>query len=97
MKILLDNGTEFKNQFTDVTTQLGVEHKESIPLLIIPNPMEELKGFIISSMHACLNIYPSLLSGPSDSISLCCTNFLPIEQSKEIPFFLMFGSEQLDI
>ena len=62
-KILSDNGIEFKNElFTDVATQLGVEHKVH-SLLIIPNPMKELRDFIISSKHACLNMYPSLLSG----------------------------------
>ena len=34
-----------------------------IPLLAVLNPMEELKDSIISSKHACLNMYQNLLSG----------------------------------
>ena len=39
MKILSDNGTEFKKQlFTDVATQLDVEHKVLFPTL--PSPIQ---------------------------------------------------------
>ena len=37
IKVLSDNGTKFKNQlFTDVATQLGVEHKSLFPSLQSP-------------------------------------------------------------
>ena len=63
MKILSDNGTEFKNQlFTDVATQLGVECKV-YSLLTILNPIKELKDSIIFSKHVCLNMYQNLLNG----------------------------------
>ena len=46
LKILSDNGMEFKNHlFHNVTTQLGW-NITSTPLLIIHNQMEELKDFI---------------------------------------------------
>ena len=63
MKILSDNGTEFKNQlFTDMATQLGVKCKVYSPPYH-PQSMEELKDSIISLKHALLNVYQSPLNG----------------------------------
>ena len=77
VKILSENGTEFKNQlFTDMATQLGVEwNVKFIPLLTILRPLEELKVSIIFSSYVCLNMYQNLLNGPSSTIGLCCIYF----------------------
>ena len=60
-----------------------------IPLLNIPNPMEELKDSIISSNHAYLNMYQKSLEW-DQVVPLACAayNLLPNEHSKESPFSL---------
>ena len=60
MKILSDNGAEFKNQLlTDVATQLGVEHKVYSPPYH-PQSNGRIEGFHNFLKHARLNMYQSL-------------------------------------
>ena len=61
VKILSDNGTEFKNQlFMDVATHLRVECIRSTPLLTFHSQTKELEGFITFLKHTCLNMYQNL-------------------------------------
>ena len=58
LKILSDNGTEFKNQlFEKIAKELGVEHKSTLPLIDLPL-MVILKVFTTFSKlvfpNACL-------------------------------------------
>ena len=63
MKILSDNGTEFKNElFMEVATQLGVEHRVYLPSYHLKSN-GRIEGFnnffkVCMSKH-----YQSLLSG----------------------------------
>ena len=94
LKILSDNGTEFKNQlFTDVATELGVEYK------IYTTPYHPQSNGRIEGFHnflkACISKHVSANMEWDDVVPLACAayNFLPNELSKESPFFLMFGRE----
>ena len=92
MKILSDNGENSKINCLQMWLPNWVWNIKFIPLLTIPYPMEKLKDYIISSKHACLNMYQNLLS----ETRLYCwlalhIIFLPNEHSKGSPFFLMFG------
>ena len=94
LKILNDNGTEFKNQlFTDVATELGVEYKIYTPPYH-PQSNGRIEGFH-NFLKACINKHVSATMEWDDVVSLACAayNFLPNEHSKESPFFLMFGRE----
>ena len=94
LKILSDNGTEFKNQlFTDVATELGVEYKIYTPLYH-PQFNGRIEGFH-NFLKACISKHVSATMEWDDVVPLACAayNFLPNEHSKESPFFLMFGRE----
>ena len=96
LKILSDNGTEFKNRLMEeVSKELGVEYKEYSP------PYRPQSNGRIESFHyflkACIakHITPQLEW--DDVIPLACAayNFFPNEHSRESPFFLMFGRDPL--
>ena len=96
IKILSDNGTEFKNKLMEeVSEELGVEYKIYSP----PSRPQSNGG--IESFHyflkACIakHIAPQLEW--DDIVPLACAayNFLPNEHSRESPFFLMFGKDPL--
>ena len=94
LKILSDNGTEFKNQlFTDVATELGVEYKIYTPPYH-PQSNGRIEGFH-NFLKACISKHVSPTMEWDDVVPLACAafNFLPNEHSKESPFFLMFGRE----
>ena len=58
IKILSDNGTEFKNQLlTDVATQLGVEHKVYSPPYH-PQSNGRIEGFH-NFLKACMSKHVS--------------------------------------
>ena len=94
MKILSDNGTEFKNKiFKQIAKELGVVHKLYTP------PYHTASNGRIEGLHAFLkaciakHITPQLEWG--DLVPLACAayDFIPNEHSKESPFFLMFGRD----
>ena len=96
LKILSDNGTEFKNKLMkEVSKELGVEYKIYSP------PYRPQSNGRVESFHyflkACLakHIAPQLEW--DDIVPLACAtyNFLPNEHSRESPFFLMFGRDLL--
>ena len=94
LKILSDNGTEFKNQlFTDVATELGVEYKIYTPPYH-PQSNGRIEGFH-NFLKACISKHVSSTMEWDDVVPLACaaSNFLPNEHSRESPFFLMFGRE----
>ena len=96
MKILSDNGTEFKNQiFEQVAKELGAVHKLYTP------PYHPASNGRIEGFHAFLKACISKHIAPQlewdDLVPLACAayNFIPNEHSKESPFFLMFGRDPI--
>ena len=94
LKILSDNGTEFKNQlFEKVAKELGVKHK------IYTAPYRPSSNGCIEGFHnflkACISKHVSPRLEWTSVVPLACTayNFLPNEHSMESPFFLMFGRD----
>ena len=94
MKILSDNGTEFKNKiFEQVAKELGVVHKLYTP------PYHPASNGRIEGFHAFLKACIAKHIAPQLEwdvlVPLACTayNFIPNEHSKESPFFLMFGRD----
>ena len=96
IKILSDNGTEFKNKLMEeVSEELVVEYKIYSP------PYRPQSNGRIESFHyflkACIakHIAPQLEW--DDIVPLACAayNFLPNEHSKKSPLFLMFGRDPL--
>ena len=96
IKILSDNGTEFKNKLMEeVSEELGMEYKIYSP------PYRPQSNGRIESFHyflkACIakHITPQLEW--DDIVPLACAayNILPNEHSRESPFFLMFGRDPL--
>ena len=91
LKILSDNGTEFKNKiFEQVAKELGVIHKLYTP------PYHPASNGRIEGFHAFLKACISKHIAPQlewdDLMPLACAayNFIPNEHSRESPFFLMF-------
>ena len=94
LKILSDNGTEFKNKiFEQVAKELGVVYKLYTPPYH-PASNGRIEGFH-AFLKACISkhILPQLEW--DDLVPLACAayNFMPNEHSKESPFFLMFGRD----
>ena len=94
LKILSDNGTEFKNQlFEKIAKELGVKHKiYTAPYH--PSSNGRIEGFH-NFLKACIAKHVSSQLEWTNVIPLACAayNFLPNEHSKESPFFLMFGRD----
>ena len=96
IKIMLDNGTEFKNQlFMDVATQLGVACKVYSPPYH-PQSNGRIEGFH-NFLKACMPQHVSKSLESDHVIPLACNayNFLPDEHSKESSLFLMFGRDPI--
>ena len=94
LKILSDNGTEFKNQlFEKIAKELGVKHK-IYTALYRPSSNGHIEGFH-NFLKACIYKHVSPKLDWTSVIPLACAayNFLPNEHSKESPFFLMFGRD----
>ena len=94
LKILSDNGTEFKNKiFEQVAKELGVVYKLYTPPYH-PASNGRIEGFH-AFLKACISKHVSPQLEWDALIPLACAayNFLPNEHSKESPFFLMFGRD----
>ena len=94
MKILSDNGTEFKNKiFEQVAKELGVVHKLYMPPYH-PASNGRIEGFH-AFLKACIakHITPQLEWNVLVPLACVAYNFIPNEHSKESPFFLMFGRD----
>ena len=96
IKILSDNGTEFKNKiFEQIAKELGVVHKLYTP------PYDPASNGRIEGFHAFLKACIAKHIAPqlewNDLVPLACAayNFIPNEHSKESPFFLMFGRDPI--
>ena len=94
MKILSDNGTEFKNKiFEQVAKELGIVHK------LYTHPYHPASNGRIEGFHAFLkaciakHIAPQLEWDVLVPLACAAYNFIPNEHSKESPFFLMFGRD----
>ena len=94
MKILSDNGTEFKNKiFEQVAKELGIVHKLYAP------PYHPATNGRIERFHAflkaCIAKHIAQQLEWDVLVPLACAayNFIPNEHSKESPFFLMFGRD----
>ena len=91
LKMLSDNGTEFKNKlFEDISKQLGVKYKK-YTLPYMPSSNGCIKGFH-NFLKACISKHVSAQLEWTDVLPLTCAayNFLPNEHSHESPFFIMF-------
>ena len=94
LKMLSDNGTEFKNEvFEQVAKELGVEYK----LYTLPyHPASNgwIEGFH-AFLKACIakHVMPQLEWDVIMPLACAAYNFIPNEHSKESPFFLMFGRD----
>ena len=89
IKILSDNGTEFKNKiFEQIAKELGVVYKLYTP------PYHPMSNGRIEGFHAFLKACISKHISPQlewdDLVPLACAvyNFIPNEHSKESPFSL---------
>ena len=94
LKILSDNGTEFKNKiFEQVAKELGVIYKIYTPPYH-PASNGRIEGFH-AFLKACISKHISPKLEWDDLVPLACAayNFLPNKHSKESPFFLMFGRD----
>ena len=94
MKILSDNGAEFKNKiFEEVAKELGVVHK-LYTLPYHPASNGRIEGFP-TFLKACIakHVVPQLEWDVVVPLACTAYNFIPNEHSKESPFFLMFGRD----
>ena len=94
LKILSDNGTEFKNKiFEQIAKELGVVYKIYTPPYH-PASNGRIEGFH-AFLKACISKHISPQLEWDDLVPLACAayNFLLNEHSKESPFFLMFGRD----
>ena len=95
-KILSDNGMEFKNQlFESIAQELGVQYKKyTAPYH--PSSNGKIEGFH-NFLKACLLKHVSSKLEWDDVVPLACTayNFMPNENSRELPFFLMFARDPI--
>ena len=95
-KILSDNGTEFKNQlFENIAQELGIQYKKyTAPYH--PSSNGKIEGFH-NFLKACLSKHISSKLEWDDVVPLACTayNFMPNENSRESPFFLMFARDPI--
>ena len=94
LKMLSDNGTEFKNKiFEQVAKELGVEYKLYTPPYH-PASNGRIEGFH-AFLKACIakHVVPQLEWDVLVPLACAAYNFIPNEHSKESPFFLMFGRD----
>ena len=94
IKILSNNGTEFKNKiFEQVAKELGVVHKLYTPPYHLASN-GRIEGFH-AFLKACISKHISPQLEWDDLVPLACAayNFIPNEHSKESPSFLMFGRD----
>ena len=94
LKMLSDNGTEFKNRmFEQLAEEFGLEYKLYTP------PYHPASNGRIEGSHAFLkaciakHVAPQLEWDVLIPLDYAAYNFIPNEHSKESPFFLMFGRD----
>ena len=94
LKMLSDNGTEFKNKmFGQISKELGIEYKLYTP------PYHPASNGRIEGCHAfhkaCIakHVAPQLEWEVLIPLACAMYNFVPNEHSKESPFCLMFGRD----
>ena len=95
-KILLDNGTEFKNKmFEEVAKKLGCEVRAYSPpqRLQSNGKIEYFHKFLKACMEKHINTH--LEWDEVIPMVTAAYNFFPYTPSKERPFFLMFGRDPL--
>ena len=96
LKMLSDNGTEFKNKvFEQVAKELGLEYKlYAPPYYLVSNG--RIEGFH-AFLKACIakHVAPQLEWDVLVPLACAAYNFIPNEHSKESPFFLMFGRDPI--
>ena len=96
-KILSDNSTEFKNQmFENIAWELGVEYKKyTAPYH--PSSNGKIEGFHNFLLKVCLAKHISGKLEWDEVTPLACAayNFMPNENSRESPFFLMFARDSI--
>ena len=96
LKILSDNGTEFKNKiFEQIAKELGVVYKLYTPPYH-PASNGRIEGFH-AFLKACISkdISPQLEWYDLEPLACAAYNFIPNEHSKESPFFPMFGRDRI--
>ena len=94
LKMLSDNGTEFKNKmFEQIAEELGLEYKLYTPPYH-PASNGRIEGFH-AFLKACVakHVAPQLEWDVLLPLACAAYNFIPNEHSKESPFFLMFGRD----
>ena len=94
LKILSDNGTEFKNKlFEQVAKELGVEYKLYTPPYH-PASNGRIEGFH-AFLKACIakHVAPQIEWDALIPLACAAYNFIPNENSKESPFYLMLGRD----
>ena len=94
LKMLSDNGTRFKNKMSEqICKELGLEYKVYTP------PYHPVLNGRIEGFHAFLkaciakHVAPQLEWDALISLGCVMYNFIPNDNSKESPFFLMFGRD----
>ena len=93
-KLLMDNGTELKNDmFSRVTEQPGVERNIYSPPYR-PQSNGKIEGFH-KFLKSCLAKHISRQREQDDVVPLATASYhwLPNQHSKESPFFVMFGRD----
>ena len=96
LKMLSDNGTEFKNKvFEQVAKELALEYKHYTPPYHLASN-GRIEGFH-AFLKACIakHVAPQLEWDVLVSLACAAYNFIPNEHSKESPFFLMFGRDPI--
>ena len=92
LKLLSDNGTEFKNKMIEqIAKEPGLEHKLYTPQYH-PASNGRIEGFH-AFLKACIakHVAPQLERDVLIPLACAVYNFMPNEHSKESLFLLMFG------
>ena len=96
VKILMDNGTEFKNQLKEVVSKLGTEFSIHSP------PYRPQSNRKIEAFHrflkACIakHINHGLEWDELAPMATNCYNFFPNCSARESAFFIMFGRDPIN-
>ena len=97
VKILMDNGTEFKNKlFKEVIAKLGMEFSIHSPPYR-PQSNGKIKGFH-RFLNTCIakHINHGLEWDALTPMATACYNFIPNCSARESAFFIMFGRDPIN-
>ena len=97
VKILMDNGTEFKNKlFKEVVTKLGMEFSIHSPPYR-PQSNGKIEGFH-RFLKGCIakHINHGLEWDELKPMAMACYNFFPNCSARESAFFIMFGRDPIN-